>query len=239
MHVTDRRVEEHAADEGEDRVADPAMRPHHGAGLDAAREAIAEHEVVSLPQAVDQRLDGGEVVAVVGVAHDHETTADGFDAADQRAAVALARDVDHGHAKLARYVLRTVGASVVGDDDLSRQAVPFDRRARLADAGGERLRLVEAGHNDRDLDRGGGSAIAMRADALRDAHGWERVARGPARSCPEKQVTPTDRLSGAGTRPCDLIPAPSYVSLGAVEKGKGSRANAQGPNIGSPPTYSA
>src|SRR5438270_7752581 len=37
---------------------------------------------------------------------------------------------------------------------------------------------------------------------------------------PEKEVTPTDRLSGAGTWPCGPVPAPSNVSLGAVAKGK-------------------
>ncbi len=61
------------------------------------------------------------------------------------------------------------------------------------------------------------------------------IARSPRRSYPfagvsppRKEVTPTDRLSGAGTRPCGPVPAPSHVSLGAVEKCKGHRSGLQG-----------
>src|SRR5436309_3272716 len=54
---------------------------------------------------------------------------------------------------------------------------------------------------------------------------------------PEKEVTPTDRLSGAGTWPCGPVPAPSNVSLGAVEKGKVPPVESARPKVSSPPTY--
>jgi hypothetical protein len=77
----------------------------------------------------------------------------GFDAADQRAAVALSRDRNEARAELFGDGLGAVGATVVGDDDLGRQAVFLDRQLSFVDAGGQRLSLVQAGHHDRDLDR--------------------------------------------------------------------------------------
>jgi len=236
VHVTHRRLEEDATDERQHRVADPPVRPDHRAGLDAPGKPVADDEVVAVAEAVDKGLDRGEVVAVVGVAHDHEAPARGVDAADQRAPVSLSRDVDNAHAELACDGLRAVGAPVVGDDDLRRQAVLLDRLSRLADARGKRLDLVEARHDDRDLDRRTRARVVPGVRSLGDGQSGISLAPAPPLSAAEKEVTPTDRLSGAGTRPCGLIPAPSHVSLGAVEKGKRCSSNAQDPNIGSPPT---
>ena len=51
------------------------MEGGHGARLDAAGEAVAHDEVVAAAQRVDERAEVGEVVAVVGVAHDDEAPA--------------------------------------------------------------------------------------------------------------------------------------------------------------------
>jgi hypothetical protein len=100
VRVAHRRVEEDTADQCQDGVANPAVGPRHGAGLDSAHEAVAHDEVAAVAQLFDQRRNRREVVAVVGVAHDHEAAARRVDAADQRAAVALPRDLDHARAQL-------------------------------------------------------------------------------------------------------------------------------------------
>ena len=53
-----------------------------------------------------------------------------------------------------RDLLRAVGAAVVGDDDLAVDPVLANRALRLLDADPERVRLVEAGHDDGDLRNG-------------------------------------------------------------------------------------
>ncbi len=118
------------------------MRPGHRARLDPAQEAVADHEVIALAQLGDQRRDRREVIARVGIAHDHEPTLCGFDAADQGAAITLSLDVDDPHAELARDELRAVAASVVGDDDFSGVPSPLDRLARFGYTCRERLDLV-------------------------------------------------------------------------------------------------
>ena len=171
VHVAHRGVKEDAADEGQDGVADPPVRPHHRACLDASGEAVAHHQVVAFAQLGDERSNGQEVVAVVGVTHDHELASRRLDAADQGAAVALARHVDDTHPQLPGHRQRAVGAAVVGDDDLRRQAVFLDCLLRLADADGQRLGLVEARHDDRDFDFGRWIVLGLAPRTLRYCHG--------------------------------------------------------------------
>jgi len=72
----------------ENRIADVPMQRWHRSRLDAALEAVAHDQVVTGPEPVDEGSDGRPVVAVVGVTHDDEAAAGGFDAALERAAVA-------------------------------------------------------------------------------------------------------------------------------------------------------
>ena len=170
MHVADRRVKEDAADPRQDRVADPAVRPRHRARGDAAKESVPDDEVVAAPQPIDERTDGAEVVAGVGVAHDHEVPIGGFDPTDQRVAVATPRHLDHARAELLRDHNRPVGAAVVGDDDLAVETSGFERPLRALDAGGERLGLVQARHDDRDLDASGGGDLGAGDVTRGDLH---------------------------------------------------------------------
>ncbi len=55
--VADGRAEEEVEDAAEHRVADIFVVPGHGAGLDAAFEAIAHHQVVTAAQTQDERLE--------------------------------------------------------------------------------------------------------------------------------------------------------------------------------------
>src|SRR5881296_2458200 len=85
------------------------------------------------------------------------------------------------------------------------------------------------------------TGVAVAADACLRGR-WATLMAGQRNAragipSPEKEVTPTDRLSGAGTRPCGPVPAPSNVSLGAVEKGKVPPVESARPKVSSPPTY--
>src|SRR5262249_28738562 len=96
--------------------------------------------------------EGGEVVTVVAVAHHHVAAACRFDSrAEGRTVAALGHGDDAG-AELLGDGLRAVGAAVVGDDDLTGDAVPLDEAARLADAARQGADLVEAGHHDREFE---------------------------------------------------------------------------------------
>ena len=75
VEVADRCSVEEAADARQERVADPAMEPRHRAGLDATREAVAHHEVVAVAEVLEERPEVLEVVAVVGIGHEHERAA--------------------------------------------------------------------------------------------------------------------------------------------------------------------
>ena len=171
VHVADGGVEQHAPDQRERRVSDPPVRPDHRAFTDASGEPVAHDEIAALAERLEEGSDRREVVAVVGVAHDHVASACGGDASDQGASVALALHVHDLHTELARDRLRTVGAAVVGDDDLRLHAELLDRAARLADAAREGLDLVEAWHHDRQLHSSRLRGRPLDSRSLGDAHG--------------------------------------------------------------------
>ena len=94
VDVVDRRAEPAARHAREHRVAEPAVQARHRAGQHASAARLqpaALHEVVALAQPLDELRHLAEVVAVVGVAHDHEAPARRCDAAHQRGAVAARR----------------------------------------------------------------------------------------------------------------------------------------------------
>jgi len=66
----------------------------HRTGGDAAGEPVTEHKVVAVAQTRDERVEIREVVAVVGVAHDHELATSRLDAGHESAAVPLLGHVD-------------------------------------------------------------------------------------------------------------------------------------------------
>ena len=95
----------------------------------------------AVAQAVEERIEAAEIIAVVAVAHDDEAAARGANAGDQRAAVAFLRHVDHARAVPPGQGLRAVGAAVVGDQHLADDAGTRKEAVRLVDAA---LRRVSA-----------------------------------------------------------------------------------------------
>jgi hypothetical protein len=71
VEVAHRRAEEQPPEPGQHRVAQVAVQRRHRAGA-MPPKAVAHHQVVALTQLLDERVERREVVAVVGVAHDHE-----------------------------------------------------------------------------------------------------------------------------------------------------------------------
>src|SRR3954469_18037692 len=94
MEVSDVAPEEQPPEERKPRVAEPLVQRGHGALLDAALEAVAHDEVVARAQALDERIDGLEVVREIGVAHEDVRAAGGSDAAGEGRAVTAGSDGD-------------------------------------------------------------------------------------------------------------------------------------------------
>ena len=157
VDVVDGRAEPAARNPREHRDCRTSDAARHGAGqhASAARlEPAALHEVVPFAKALDELRQLAEVVAVVRVAHDDEPPARGVDAAHQGGAVAAIGD---------RNEPRAFGpVAIAGESSVlplsATTTSPAIRRLlhrgqRLPDARRERVRLVEAGHHDREFER--------------------------------------------------------------------------------------
>ena len=91
--------------------------------------------------------DVAKVVAVVGISHDDELATGSGDAAHQGVAVSLGGNAHNAGSQLLGDFDRTVGAAVVGHDNLARDVGVRNRALRLADAGGQRLFLIQTRHD--------------------------------------------------------------------------------------------
>ena len=118
-------AEEQPAEKAQHRIAEIAVQRRHGAGLDAAREAIAHDQFGAVAQPRHEGVERGEIIAVVGVAHDDVAAAGRGDAAEQRRAVALCGDRHDARAERVGDLLRAVGAAIVGDQHLAGDAAPM------------------------------------------------------------------------------------------------------------------
>ena len=118
----------------------------------ATAETMAHHQRVAGTQTVDERIELREIVAVVSVAHDDEFAVRGADAAKEGAPVPLFRDPHDPSPGVTGKLLGSVGRAVVGDQYLPVDAGPLQKATRLAYAGRNRLGLVEAGHENGQLE---------------------------------------------------------------------------------------
>lgn len=129
---------EEVEDAGEDRIADVAVMPRHRPGLDTAAEAIPHHQFVPVAKPLDEGFESGEIVGVIGIAHDDEFPLGGIDAGLERAAISTPGSVDDAGTLGSGEVLRAIGAAVVSDNDfaansqLQAYARPFRHRCRLS-----------------------------------------------------------------------------------------------------------
>ena len=72
----------------------------------------------------------------------------------QGIAIAFFRNIHNPRAEFTGDVLRAVGAAVVGDEDFAFDSRRGESALRGGDAIGQRLRLVQAGHDDGDFRHG-------------------------------------------------------------------------------------
>src|SRR5580692_10818703 len=139
MEIPAWAVEKHAADGRQHGVAEIAVQRRHRARLDATPEAIAHDQRMTVAQLRDKRIDLAEIVAVVGIAHDHEPASCRADASQKGAAVAFGVDGYDASACRYRDYLRPVGAAVVSDQHLAFDAGAPQKMHGLCDAGRQRL----------------------------------------------------------------------------------------------------
>ena len=122
MEIMGGAAEEESADEGEGRVTDPSVFPRHGAGDDfstACWHTAPHDEVGAGAEFLDEGFDLGEVITEIGVAHDEESSMGGIHSVAEGVAVAFFGNIDNAGTELAGYVLGSVGAAVVGDEDFA------------------------------------------------------------------------------------------------------------------------
>src|SRR5271168_5417951 len=100
MEVADARGEKQTPDETQQRIAKITVQEWHCAWLDAATESVADHHRVAGAQCIDECVELGEIVAVVGIGHDHESPAGSVNSADQRTAITVASDTHDSSACL-------------------------------------------------------------------------------------------------------------------------------------------
>ncbi len=148
VKVPHRRTKKQTADAAENRIADAAILPGHGAGPDAALKTISHDEIVAFAEFFDERPEGAKVVAVVGIAHDHVASAGGHCGAMNRRAVAA-----HGNVHDARAVPQgefhgAIGRSVVADHDLAGNSAARQKSGGLANAAPQGLGFIETRHHD-------------------------------------------------------------------------------------------
>ena len=158
-----------------------AILPGHGTGHDRALEPAAHAEILAVHELLDQRHRLAKVVRAVGVGHDDETAAGRDNPTDQGVAIALVHDHDNTGAEPLGLGPAAVGAAVVGDDHLAAQPVSGvqgrQRLLSLGDAGRQGGHLVEAGHDDRDVDGLGIRHVTRAADFLARLGeiGWKKA----------------------------------------------------------------
>jgi hypothetical protein len=70
VKITDWCTEEQPTDEGQERIANIAVKWWHRAGLNTAPEAVTNHEICPTTQSFYERVQRREVVTLISVPHD-------------------------------------------------------------------------------------------------------------------------------------------------------------------------
>src|SRR5215831_14533805 len=95
------------------------MEMRHRARLNSAFEAISHHQLVSGTELLHEKIEIGEVITTVCVAHDDETTARGINSRPQSGAVTFFGNSDYTGTCRPCNLLRAITRTVVGNDNLS------------------------------------------------------------------------------------------------------------------------
>ena len=148
VEIADGTPEKEPAESGEDRVSYVSVEGRHRAWLDLAQEAVPHHQVKPGAELVEEPPCLAKVVTLVGVRHHHVHAARGGDAREKRGPIPAFSHRNHARAASRGDLSRSVGAPVVRDYHLGINSECRYGCDRLVDAGADRRRLVEAGHED-------------------------------------------------------------------------------------------
>src|SRR5215472_17399885 len=151
VRVADLKPEEDVEYLRQYRIADAAVTPAHRFRLDLAGEPRAKHIVEAIRDGLDQFGDRREVIGVIGVAHDNDLPAGYAEPLQVGVSVAAVRLVDDSSPGRHGLEYRTISRSVVRDNDFAAQAGGSDALPRLAHANPNAAFLVEAWHNNADI----------------------------------------------------------------------------------------
>src|SRR5271166_2214049 len=188
MEIAAWASEEKPADSGKNGIAKVAMQRRHSARLNSSAEAVAHYQVVTRAEFIEKTLNMGEIIAVVGVTHQHESPSCRQDAAHQRVAVAFLRHGNDPRTCAASEVLRAIRGAVIGNHNLSAGIVLAKTAKGFLHAAPDGLSLVQTRHDDRNLDR-----------LVRLPNRWI-TWRKTVRSHAESHLSPAGGSSNASTK---------------------------------------
>ncbi len=147
-------AEEQVRQPGQDRVPDVTVEPGHGAALDGPTQSGSYDQGPPQAQPLKKWNQMFEVVTAVGVAHDHVAPTRGLDAAPEGCTVAAGRDRDDPGAMATRDRWAAIRAAVVCHQHLVASGARGPCAGmRSLNAVGQRLALIQARHQDRELNR--------------------------------------------------------------------------------------
>src|SRR5207237_5649125 len=121
--------------------------------LNRASEAMDDCEVASVTPLGHRGGHLSEIVTLISITHDDEAPASFFDALSQGITVAFDRGVDHTRAVRLGDLDRTVGGSIVGDDDFSADSTFTECGYGLVHADGNGASFIQARNHNGNVDR--------------------------------------------------------------------------------------
>ena len=154
VRVIDPGLEQQVEEPRQQRVADVLVMPWHRARVDVLHP-VADHHVRAVLQLGDEPRDLLEVVGEIGVGHHDVTPAGGAEARQVGASVAADGLVDDDRSGFGGDQRTAVLRVVVGDDDLAGDPLGLQHAECRAHAALDRLGLVQARDDHRDLQLGG------------------------------------------------------------------------------------
>src|SRR5205823_11471624 len=111
---------------------------------------------------------------------------------------------------------RAVGAAVVGDYHLGRDPQLLGCALRFLDAAGDGLGLVQAGHDDRNLDGGAFAGVPALLNPRGDLHAQISLTAGSSVSPGSKQTRWS--LRPGSSRPSPCVPPSRHSPRGGWEE---------------------
>jgi hypothetical protein len=151
MKVAYRALEKQASNSAKHGIAQVAMQGRHRARQDSPAEPVAHHEVESFAKFGEERVHLGEIVSVVGIAHQNKSPVRRRDASLQGAPIPPRLNWNHSRPEGRGDLLRTIRAPIIGDNHFATDSMALHGVDRLLDANANRRLLVQARHHHGEL----------------------------------------------------------------------------------------